>query len=268
MGKCLGVFDSGFGGLTVLKELLEKNQYDRYVYFGDTARVPYGTREVETIRAFSLQDMRFLLSLGVDEVVAACNTVTAVALDALREEANVPVYGVIEAAALAAVAATKNGRIGLLATQATIANGAYARAIAAMKPEAALVSVACPRFVTLVESGAAADDPAVMAACEEYLAPVREAGCDTVVMGCTHFPVYASAIAARLGAGVTLINSGAELAKTMPGQRRKAPPEPEFFVSGDPAAFDAGRRAFLPSLPAAPARRVDITEYNKTSRGG
>lgn len=261
MGKCLGIFDSGFGGLTVLKELLRKNQYDRYVYFGDTLRVPYGTRDAETIRAFALSDARFLRSQGVDELVVACNTITAVALDELRADSGVPVHGVIEPAVKAAVAATKNGRIGLLATQATIDNGVYEHMLRGRMPSVALTAVACPQLVTMVEDGIPADSPMVVAACERYLASIRAAGCDTVVMGCTHFPVYEEAIAAQLAPSVSLINSGAELADTMAGESRRAEPEVEFFVSGDPVLFDAQRRRFL-SLPySASTRQIDITQY-------
>lgn len=261
MGKCLGVFDSGLGGLTVLKELLAENRYERYVYFGDTLRVPYGTRSAEEIRLFALEDMRFLLSRKVDETVVACNTITAVALDALRAESAVAVHGVIEPAVAAAVAATKNGRIGLLATQATLDNGVYGRVLRERMPSVAVTEAACPRFVTLAEAGVPAEAAAVAASCEEYLAPIRDAGCDTVILGCTHFPVYGSAIAAHLDAGVTLINSGAELARGMAGERRSSAPQVEFFVSADPSAFDARRREILPELQALPARRIDIAAY-------
>lgn len=261
MGNCLGVFDSGFGGLTVLKELLKKNQYDRYVYFGDTARVPYGTRAADTIRAFALQDMRFLLSQGVDELVVACNTITAVALDAIRESAGVPVHGVIDAAAEGAVRQTKNRRVGLIATQATLQNGAYARAIRTLDPAIELSAAACPDFVTLVESGAASSDPAVIDACERYLAPIRAAGCDTVILGCTHFPVLHDAIAAYFGPNVALVANGVELATRMAGESRNHPPKVDFFVSGPVAPFDAQRRVFLPQPHTTPAKQIDITLY-------
>ncbi len=261
MGKCLGIFDSGFGGLTVLKELLKKERFDRFVYFGDTARVPYGPRDADTIRAFALQDMRFLLSQGVDELVVACNTITAVALDAIRAAAGVPVHGVIEPAAAAAAAATKNGRVGLLATQATIDNGAYARSIRAQDPAIELTAAACPDFVTLVEAGLRSEDGAVAAACERYLAPVRAAGCDTVVMGCTHFPVLEPAIAAYFGPEVTLVSSGVEVAACMAGQSGCLAPRVDFFVSGDPAPFDEQRRRFLPGPWAEDARRIDIERF-------
>lgn len=261
MGKCLGVFDSGLGGLTVLGELLRQREYERYIYFGDTARVPYGPRDADTIRAFSLQDMRFLLSQGADELVVACNTITAVALDDLRAAAGVPVHGVIEPAAAAAVKATKNGQIGLLATQATVENGAYARMIAALDPAVRLAQQACPRFVTLVEAGAEPTDAAVIAACEEYLAPVRAAGCDTVILGCTHFPLLQSAIAAYFGPEVTLVNSSVELAGCIAGESGEREGAVSFFVSGDPAAFDGQRRRFLPALQSAPAQRVDIERF-------
>lgn len=259
MGKCLGVFDSGLGGLTVLKPLLENGCFERCVYFGDTARVPYGTRDADTIRRFALQDARFLLSRGVEELVVACNTITAVALEDIRAQCAVPVCGVIDTAAAAAVAATRNGRIGLLATQATIDNGAYERALDGMGMQ--LTQTACPQFVTLVEAGARPEDAAVRRACERYLAPVIAAGCDTVILGCTHFPVFEAAIAAALGPAVTLITNGVELAKRIKGERVYEAPQVEFFVSGDPVEFDARRRVFLPGPWPDAQRTADMETY-------
>ena len=262
MGKSLGVFDSGFGGLTVLRELLKDGRFDRFVYFGDTGRVPYGTRSAETIRAFALEDMRFLLAQGVDEIVIACNTITAVALDTVRRAAGVPVHGVVGPAAVAAAAATKNGRIAVLATDATLRSGVYERSLRAFAPSAALTEIACPLFVTLVEYGfTEPGDPVTAAACEHYLAPVRAAGCDTVVMACTHFPVIEPAIRRALGPDVTLIDSGVELARAMGCQPGKEIPKAEFFVSGDPAPFDVQRRVFLPGPWPERAEKIDITAY-------
>ncbi len=262
MGKSLGVFDSGFGGLTVLRPLLGNGQFDRFVYFGDTDRVPYGTRDADTIREFALADTRFLLSQGVDALVIACNTITAVALDAIREASGLPVYGVIAPAAAAAAKATKNGRIGLVATAATVRSGVYERAVHEIDPAAVMTQVPCPLFVNLVEYGfTAPGDPVTAAAAEHYLAPIREAGCDTVVMGCTHFPVIESAIRKELGEDVTLIDCGVELSKTIGSEPRGAAPAVELFVSGDPAPFDTQRRRFLPELGALPAQKIDITKY-------
>lgn len=262
MGKSLGVFDSGFGGLTVLRPLLGNGQFDRFVYFGDTDRVPYGTRDADTIREFALADTRFLLSQGVDALVIACNTITAVALDAVREASGLPVYGVIAPAAAAAAKATKNGKIGLIATAATVRSGVYERAIHAIDPGAVMTQVPCPLFVNLVEYGfTAPGDPVTAAAAEHYLAPIRKAGCDTVVMGCTHFPVIESVIRRALGKDVTLIDCGVELSKTIDSEPRGTAPKVELFVSGDPTPFDTQRQRFLPELGALPAQKIDIAAY-------
>lgn len=263
MTECLGVFDSGFGGLTVLKELLRANTYKKIIYFGDTGRVPYGTRSRANILRYSRQDMRFLLSKGAQEVVIACNTVSAIAMEELQQEFPVPIHGVIEASAPAAVHRTRNGRIGVIATAATVRNGAYEKAIRAMDPALSVTSIACPLFVSLVEYGfTEPDDPVTAAACEHYLKPLKEAGVDTVIMGCTHFPVIESAIRAVMGEEVALVNNGVELAAQL--KREELPltvPELAFYVSDDPADFDRRRSRFMPGPLTASARKIEIQNY-------
>ncbi len=263
MADCLGVFDSGFGGLSVLKELLKTNTYKKIIYFGDTGRVPYGTRSRETIVRYARQDVRFLLSQGAQEIVIACNTVSANAMEELQREFDVPMHGMIEASAPAALRDTKNGRIGVIGTAATVRNGAYERALRALDARVEVTSVACPLFVPLVEYGfTAPDDPITAAACAHYLAPLRAAGVDTVILGCTHYPVIADAIGAFLGAEVALINNGVELARRM-GKAAGAPlvPQLRFFVSDDPSDFDKNRALFMPEASSAAARQINIQIY-------
>ena len=262
MGKCLGVFDSGFGGLTVLKELLKDNRFDKVVYFGDTARVPYGTQSADTIVRYSLQDVRFLAEQGADEIVIACNTVSATAMEALQAEFFMPIHGVIDVAAEGAARATKNKKVGLIATPATVKNGAYERKLRELDAEIALYPVACPLLVVLVEYGFIQDgDPVTAAACEHYLKPLKDAGVDALILGCTHFPVLEHAIAAYMGEAVTLINNGVELAKKMDKTAPVQRPELHFFVSADSADFDEKRRIFLPDTMQNAAKTVDIARY-------
>ncbi len=262
MSDCLGVFDSGFGGLSVLKELLKTNRYKKIIYFGDTGRVPYGTRSRETIVRYARQDMRFLLSQGAGEVVIACNTVSANAMEELQREFPVPIHGMIEASAPAAVRDTKNGKIGVIGTAATVRNGAYETAIRAIDPALSVTSVACPLFVPLVEYGfTAPGDPITAAACAHYLAPLKEAGVDTVILGCTHYPVIEHAIGQYLGPDMKLINNGVELARQMGAAEAPLEPELRFFVSDDPADFDKNRALFMPGPYPSRAKQIDIQIY-------
>ncbi|MBR6709439.1 MAG: glutamate racemase, partial [Clostridia bacterium] len=209
----IGIFDSGLGGLTALRELVQLLPDRDIVYFGDTGRVPYGTRSSETIVRYAMQDMRFLLEQKVDVVLVACGTVSSTALSQLRAAFPIPVIGVVEGAAAAAVKATRNRRIGVIATGATVSSGAFPHAIAELAPDVAVTQVACPMLVPLVENGYIADDDPVTAlVLADYLAAIRAAECDTLILGCTHFPLLAGAIS-RLLPGVKLINSGREAAR-------------------------------------------------------
>jgi len=205
----IGVFDSGMGGLTVLRALAGRLPHERFVYLGDTARLPYGTKSAETVQAYALQATRLLVGEGVKMVVIACNTASAVALYVLQEAWDpVPVIGVIEPGARAGVAATRNKRIAVIATEGTVKGGAYARAIRRLMAEADVVQQPCQVFVALAEEGWA-ETPATLATAAHYLDPVF-AGADapdTLVLGCTHFPVLAGAIRRTVGEDIALVDS-------------------------------------------------------------
>jgi len=208
----LGIFDSGIGGLTVARALFERLPQESVIYFGDTARVPYGPKSPDTVRRYSAEILAYLVHRGVKAVVVACNTSTAHALPHLQARSSVPVVGVIEPGARAAVAATKTGKIGVIGTAGTVASGAYERAIRALRPSAAVHSQPCPLFVPLVEEGWF-DHPATELIAREYLDPLRRAGVDVLVLGCTHYPLLKPLLARVLGEGVSLIDSAAETAK-------------------------------------------------------
>lgn len=207
----LGVFDSGIGGLTVARALFERLPRESVIYFGDTARVPYGPKSPDTVRRYSAEILAYLVHRGVKAVVVACNTSTAHALEYLKEHSPVPVVGVIEPGARAAVWATRTGHIGVIGTAGTIASGAYERAIKALSPDAAVHSQPCPLFVPLVEEGWF-DHPAAELIAREYLEPLVRAGVDVLVLGCTHYPLLKPLVAKVMGPGVTLIDSAEETA--------------------------------------------------------
>lgn len=198
----VGVFDSGLGGLTVVSEIKKLYPKSSIVYLGDTARVPYGTRSKEVIEEFAVQDAKFLENKNVDVIIIACNTVSAVAVGAVKNAVSVPVFEVITAAKNAAQKATKNGKIGVIATRATINSGAYG-----------YQGLACPLLVPLIEEGELSG-PIIDAALDKYLDVVKTWGIDTLILGCTHYPLVTDLIIKKLP-DVTLINSGAELARTL-----------------------------------------------------
>jgi len=206
----LAVFDSGLGGLSVVRHLRQLLPQEDVVYFGDTARVPYGIKSQPTVAQFALETASFLLQFEPKLIVAACNTASALALDFLARELPVPVIGVVEPGAQAAVRLAQGRPIAVLGTEATIASDAYRRAIHAVAPDQPVIGVACPLFVPLVEEGRGCDDPIVRLTVETYLAPLRAQQVQVVVLGCTHYPLLREAIAAFLGAGVTIVDSGRE----------------------------------------------------------
>jgi glutamate racemase len=248
----IGVFDSGLGGLTVVHELRLQLPAERLIYFGDTARVPYGPKSPDTVRRYAVEIVEWLIAQGVKAVVVACNTATAHALPLLRERFPLPIIGVIEPGARAAVRATHSGRIGVIGTSGTIASGAYERAILALRPDAQVLSRACPLFVPLVEEGWL-DAPATRLIAHEYLQPLAAHHCDTLVLGCTHYPILHPVIRAYLGDGVTLIDSGEATAKEIERlldekglrnpSRQKA--NVQFFVSDIPLKFTEVGERFL-----------------------
>ncbi|MEO8622201.1 MAG: glutamate racemase [bacterium] len=207
----IGVFDSGLGGLTVAHAIMQKLPGESLVYFGDTARVPYGPKSPETVRRYSHEIAGFLLDEGVKAIVVACNTATAHALPMLEAELDVPVIGVVGPGARAAVRATKSGHIGVIGTAGTIKSGAYVRAIHAESPNATVTALACPLFVPLVEEGWS-DNEATRLIAAEYLAPLVQAHVDTLVLGCTHYPLLKRVIGETIGRSVRLIDSAEETA--------------------------------------------------------
>jgi glutamate racemase len=217
----IGIFDSGIGGLTVARAVYDRLPHESTVYFGDTARVPYGPKSPETVRRYSREILHWLLGQGVKAVVIACNTSTAHALETLQEESPVPVIGVIEPGARAAAAASRKGPIGVIGTAGTIASNAYARAILAARPEARVEQRACPLFVPLVEEGWF-DHPAAELIARDYLEPLRRAGVDALVLGCTHYPLLKPLLQRIMGPGVRLIDSGEETAAVVAAALRSA----------------------------------------------
>lgn len=210
----IGIFDSGVGGLTVYRALHGRLPSERYVYLGDTARVPYGTKSLSTVERYAIENARFLESRGMKLLVVACNTASALALPAIRRSVSVPVVGMIEPGAAAAVRASGGGRVGVIATESTVRSGAYSRAVAALAPELKVTERACPLFVSLAEEGWAESDVA-RAVAEEYLSELREKDVSAVVLGCTHYPILRRVIQETLGGGVKLIDSGEAAAEVV-----------------------------------------------------
>lgn len=251
--RAIGIFDSGIGGLTVAHEIMRELPNESIIYFGDTARVPYGPKSAETVRRYALQIAEWLVTQNVKVIVVACNTATAHALTVLRESLSVPVIGVIEPGARAAVKNSR-GTVGVIGTAGTIASGAYERAIKALAPSLDVHARACPLLVPLVEEGWI-DHSATRLIVHEYLAPLLDAEIDTLVLGCTHYPLLKATIANEAGAGVTLIDSAqetaAEVARLLQnkGWERSgasiAPPMHRFVASDAPDHFLTLGRRFL-----------------------
>jgi glutamate racemase len=247
----IGVFDSGFGGLTVARALAARLPRESILYFGDTARVPYGSKSPDTVRRFSRESARLLLAWDVKLLVIACNTATAHAEETLRRELDIPVVGVIEPGASAAVAATQTGRIGVLGTAGTIASGAYDLAVRRRLGEDGRVyAQPCPLFVPLVEEGWT-DHPVTRMVAAEYLRPLKQVDVDVIVLGCTHYPLLRSVLEEEVGPSVTLVDSGEEtaeaVARILLEQELETsaadPPAHAFFVSDSPLRFrEFGRR--------------------------
>ena len=247
--QAIGVFDSGVGGLTVLKEIARQLPHEDLIYLGDTARVPYGTKSPETVRRYALEAAAFLVERGVKMLVVACNTASAVALEALQAKYDLPVIGVIEPGAGRAAALSRSGRVGVIGTEGTIKSEAYPRAIRAINANIHVVSVACPLFVPLAEEGWAEHDIARLAAAE-YLDPIRQE-IDTLVLGCTHYPLLKKILHAVLGEGVELVDSAEETARAVVArlgsvqQDVARPGNIQFYVTDVPTRFQRVGGAFL-----------------------
>lgn len=212
--KAIGIFDSGIGGLTVLKELFRVMPQEDTVYLGDTARVPYGTKSPETVTRYALEIASFLAKRDIKLLVAACNTASAVSLETLQERFDIPVVGVIEPGARRAAAVTRSGKVGVIGTEATIKSSAYTRAIKRINPELEVITRPCPLFVPLAEEGWTANEVARLTA-DTYLRGLADTGVDTLVLGCTHYPLLKATIAEVVGDGVRLVDSAEETARTV-----------------------------------------------------
>ncbi|MCS7081876.1 MAG: glutamate racemase [Bacteroidetes bacterium] len=248
----IGVFDSGIGGLTVMRALMDRLPFEHLLYFGDTARVPYGVKSVETIAHYATQIASFLLERGVKLLVVACNTIAAVAYSVLDELSPVPVLDVIEAGARMAVAVTRTKRVAVIGTPATVNSNAYARAIHSLDPEVRLFSQACPLFVPLVEEGWL-DHPVTRMVAQEYLRPVLAARVDTLVLGCTHYPLLKPLLQEVMGPEVQLVDSAEAMAERVAGLLQEMrllnpsrhPPRYEFYVTDVPLRFRTLGERFL-----------------------
>jgi glutamate racemase len=261
----IGIFDSGAGGLTVLHECLVTTPHEDFVYLGDGARCPYGPRPRDEIRRFSHEIASYLEDLGVKLIVAACNSATAAALPELQERLAVPIVGVLAPEAHAAVQATRNRRIGVLATDATVASGRYEEAIHALDAGTHVVAIACPRLVPLIEAAAPTEE--IDAAVRDYARPLKEAHVDTVILGCTHYPLIKPVFQRTLGRGTTLVFSAEETAREVAEtlERKGIANDPtregsvRFLTTGDPDEFRALGERFL-QLPIGDVERVAIRD--------
>jgi len=248
----IGIFDSGVGGLTVARAILDQLPNESTLYIGDTARGPYGPRPLAEVREFALETMDFLVSQGVKAIVIACNTASAAMLRDARERYSIPVIEVIQPAVRRAVAATRTGNVGVIGTRATIDSKAYVDAFAAA-PQLNITSIACPLFVEFVERGETSGAEITKVA-REYLAPVMEAKVDTLVLGCTHYPLLTGVISYVMGEGVTLVSSAEETAKDLYRtlvengllrEQSTTPATHKFLATGDAKAFETLARRFL-----------------------
>ena len=263
----IGIFDSGLGGLTAVREISKLLPNEDIVYFGDTGRVPYGTRSKETIIRYTRQNIRFLKSFNIKALLIACGTASSAALPEVCCDEDFPIIGVVESAAKKAVMSTKSKRIGIIGTKATVRSGAYEKVIKELNDEIYTVSVPCPLFVPLVENGRVSpDDRILKLAVEEYLTPVLNAQVDTLILGCTHYPIIAEAIGDFMGKHVTLINPGAEAARYLSTLDEisfsdGAPATSRFFVSDDAEGFSRQASLFLGREIGADVELVNIEKF-------
>jgi len=259
--KSIGVFDSGVGGLTVVKELIRQLPTENIVYFGDTARVPYGIKSRETVIRFSIENILFLLKQDVKLICVACNTVSSFALPVIKNHFRVPIVGVLSPGVREAVYATRSGRIGLIGTKGTIKSKAYEKEIKQLLPKAKVTAVACPLFVPFVEEGWLGGD-VVNNVARTYLKPLNDAGVDTLILGCTHYPLLKPVIRKVMGSDVVLIDSAKQAAMEVKDiltredlLNKKSRGKHKFFVSDNPEWFSGLAQRFL-GKPLKDVRRV------------
>lgn len=261
----IGVFDSGLGGLTVVRRLIERMPAEPIIYYADSKYVPYGPRPLEQIRQFATDICDFLVGRGCKMIVMGCNMSSAVALESVRERLAVPVLGTIDPGVEGALETTRNGRIGVAATEGTVISGMYPRALSARRGDIQVFQQACPQFVPIVETGML--DGRVAEHVAEQLAPLREAGVDTLILGCTHYPLLLKEIEGALGPRVTVVDPAVRLAEQAQRVLRETGAAREgsccghrtFFSSGDPQAFGRGARA-VAGMRVPDVQQVDVHE--------
>jgi glutamate racemase len=267
----IGVFDSGLGGLTAVRALRQILPEEQLIYFGDTARVPYGGRSRETILKYARQDVRFLRSFDLKAILIACGTVTATSLETLQAENPLPVVGVVEPTCRRALLVTRNKKVGIIATLASIRSGAYEAVLRRLDPSVEVLGKPCPLFVPLVENGRfRPGDVVIETVAREYLEPLKDAGIDTLILGCTHYPLLTEIISSVMGPEVTLVSAGEESAFELKrllkagGLRAEEGAQQggaDFYVSDQPEDFARIASVFLQEDIRYAARRIDIDQY-------
>ena len=265
----IGVFDSGVGGLTVAREIMRQIPDERIVYFGDTARVPYGSKSPNTIIRYSRQIIRFLRTKNVKAIVVACNTASAFALETIKPELDIPIIGVVKPGAKVAAQTTQNGKIGVIGTEGTIRSEIYTKTIHRENKDAQVMGRACPLFVPLVEEGWI-KDPVTVAVAERYLSPFKESDIDTLILGCTHYPLLRSTIGQIMGEGVTLVNpayeTALELGRLLKEQDMQSTGQGQsdfpyrFYVSDLAEKFKGFANSILP-FDVEKTQKIDIEKY-------
>lgn len=263
----IGVFDSGLGGLTVLSAMKKMLPQEDFIYFGDCGRIPYGTKSDETVIKYTFQDINFLLSHDVKAIVIACNTASAYAYKSASKEFSVPIFEVVSPGARAAVRATHTGKIGVIATQGTVSTGVYESAMrSSTDKELEVISVACPLFVPLAEAGWWHNEVSILTA-NKYLEDIKTAGVDTLVLGCTHYPLLTDTISEVMGSDVFLVSSGQEVASDVQKYlltndmcADKSDQEIQYFTSDDTATFTKLGESFL-GEPIINVKKVEIDKY-------
>lgn len=266
--KPIGVFDSGIGGLTVVKRIAASLPEENIIYFGDTARVPYGSKSNATVIEYSIEDAKFLMQKNVKAIVVACNTASSIAMEELKKKFDVPIIGMIEPGAQTAIKSTKNKKVGVIGTRATISNKAYSNKIKELNPDIEVFETACPLFVPLAEEGWI-DHKATYEIAEEYLKDLRKKKIDTLVLGCTHYPILAEVIQQVIGKNVQLVDSGIvaaemirnELDRTNLHTNSYAIGNQELYVSDIPTKFREVAEIFL-GKPVIDVKKVEVEHLN------
>jgi glutamate racemase len=266
----IGVFDSGLGGLTAVRSLRQILPEENLIYFGDTARVPYGGRSKETLLKYARQDVRFLRSFDLKAILIACGTVSTTSLDTLQAENDLPIVGVVEPTCRRALLVTKTKKVGIIATLASIRSGAYEATLRRLDPDVEVIGKPCPLFVPLVENGRfRRGDVVIETVAREYLEPLKDTSIDTLILGCTHYPLLTDIIAEIMGPGVTLVSAGEEsafeLKRLLKASGLRADEsrqgEPEFYVSDRAEDFEKIASVFLQEDLRHTARRINIDQY-------